>query len=160
MGTRDRSRVTAGAILILLGIVLIIMRVTEDYRGETWTFLIGGLFVAGYLYRRAYGMLIPGCILLGIGLGSIGENSAWDLGDFGSIGLGVGFVAIFLIALVYEGRTHWWPLIPGGVLIISGLASGSKTFRDLLEVGWPALIILVGLLLLAGSAGIIGKRAK
>lgn len=158
MGTRDRSRVTAGAILILLGIVLILMQVTEDYRGETWTFLIGGLFVAGYFYRRAYGMLIPGCILLGIGLGSIGENSAWDLGDFGSIGLGVGFVAIFLIALVYEGRTHWWPLIPGGVLIISGLASGSKTFRELLEVGWPALIILVGLLLLASSSGILGRK--
>lgn len=158
MGTRDRSRVTAGAILILLGIVLILMQVTEDYRGETWTFLIGGLFVAGYIYRRAYGMLIPGCILLGIGLGSIGENSPWDLGDFGSIGLGVGFVAIFLIALVYEGRTHWWPLIPGGVLIISGLASGSKTFRELLEVGWPALIILVGLLLLASSLGILGRK--
>jgi hypothetical protein len=159
MGTRDRSRVTAGAILILLGIVLILMQVTEGFPGETGTFLIGGLFVAGYLYRRAYGMLIPGCILLGIGLGSIGENSPWDMGDFGSIGLGVGFVAIYLIALVYEGRTHWWPLVPGGALIISGLASGSETFQELLSVGWPALIILVGLLLLAGSAGIIGRRA-
>jgi hypothetical protein len=157
MEDRDRSRVTAGTILILLGIALILMQLSERFREETWTFVVGGLFVAGYLYRRAYGLLIPGCILLGVGLGSIGEKSAWEFGEFGSIGLGVGFVAIFLIARVYEGRTHWWPLIPGVALIITGLASGNQPFRELLSVGWPALIILAGILLLASSAGILGR---
>lgn len=160
MGELQRGRVTAGAILILLGVALILMQISEPFRESTWTFLIGGAFVAAYFYRRAYGFLIPGCILLGIGLGSVGSSSPLGFGEFGSVGLGVGFVAIFLIAWIYEGRSHWWPLIPGGILIVTGLAAGSEAFRQLLDVGWPAALILAGLLLMAGSAGMFGRRDR
>lgn len=74
------------------------------------------------------------------------------------LGLGVGFVAIYVIDLVYTGSSSWWPLIPGGILIIIGLSEGSATFERLFSVGWPLIIVFVGLLLLAGAFGLFGRK--
>ena len=156
----SQRRLTAGAILIVVGMILLASQLVEGLADHVWTLLIGGLFVAGYFYRRAYGLLIPGCILLGIGLGNLGEGSILQFGDFDSIALGLGFVAIFLIDTLYRGRSHWWPLIPGGVLLVSGLAEGSQAFEDLLTVGWPAILILIGLIILAGAFRGAGRRSS
>jgi hypothetical protein len=114
--------------------------------------------VAGYLYRRRYGFLIPGGILLGLGLGSIGEGALFQIADFEAIGLGIGFISIYVIALAYEGRTHWWPLIPGGILVVTGLATGNAVFQRLLSVGWPLILVFIGLLFLASAFGLMGRR--
>ena len=74
-------------------------------------------------------------------------------------GLGLGFIAIFVIATLYQGRSHWWPLIPGGILLVSGLAEGSQAFRDLLAVGWPVVLILIGLIFLAGAFRGAGRNS-
>src|SRR3970040_2162542 len=112
-----QGRGAAGAVLIVVGLILLASQFVKGFADHIWTLLIGGLFVAGYFYRRAYGLLIPGCILLGIGLGNLGEGSILQFGDFDSIALGLGFLAIFVIDTLYRGRSHWWPLIPGGVLV-------------------------------------------
>ncbi len=158
MEERRQGRFFAGAILVLLGLGLFAVQFVEGF-GETLVlFLIGGAFVAGYLYRRAYGLLIPGCILIGIGLGSLGEGTAFEIGDLSSIGLGLGFIAIYVIALVYQGESHWWPLIPGGILVVTGLAAGNKAFEQLLSVAWPLILVFIGLMLLAGAFGLVGHR--
>lgn len=159
MDDRRQARLFAGAILILLGLVLFAQRFIGGFGANITLLLIGGAFVAGYLYRRAYGLLIPGCILLGLGLASVGERSLLAFGDLSSIGLGVGFLAIYVIARVVEGRTHWWPLIPGGILLVTGLASGNQAMQRLLEVGWPVILILLGLLVLAGGWRRSGRGA-
>ena len=158
MDERRQGRLFAGAILVLLGLGLFAVQFVEGFGEALILFLIGGAFVAGYLYRRAYGLLIPGCILIGIGLGSLGEGTVFGVGDLSSIGLGLGFIAIYVIALVYQGESHWWPLIPGGILVLLGLAAGSKAFEQLLSVGWPLIIVFVGLILLAGAFGLFGRR--
>ena len=160
MEERRQGRLFAGAILVLLGLGLFAVQFVEGFGEALILFLIGGAFVAGYLYRRAYGLLIPGCILIGIGLGSLGEGTVFGVGDLSSIGLGLGFIAIYVIALVYQGESHWWPLIPGGILVILGLAAGSKAFEQLLSVGWPLIIVFVGLVLLAGAFGVFGRQPK
>ncbi len=158
MDTRNRRSLVSGAILILLGIVLLALQFVEGFGEAVVFFLIGGLFVTGYLYTRAYGLLIPGGILLGLGLGSIGEASALSFGDLGSVGLGIGFVSIYVIALIYQGGSHWWPLIPGVALILTGLASGNRSFERLLSVGWPLILVFIGLAILAGAFGLTGRR--
>ncbi len=146
------GRATAGAILVVLGLVLLANQLVEGFGGELWTILIGGLFVAGYFSRRAYGLLIPGCILLGVSLGDLTIRRLGDLGDLDQIGLGLGFIAIFAIDSLYTGRTsHWWPLIPGLILVATGLADASEPIREILSVGWPAVLILIGLIVLAGA---------
>jgi len=158
MDEKSQNRIVAGAILILLGVGFFALQFMEGFGEAVIFFLIGGAFMVGYLFRRAYGLLIPGGILLGLGLGSVGETTFQSFGDIKGIGLGVGFVSIYLIHLIYVGKSHWWPLIPGGVLIVAGFASASRNFERLLSVGWPLILILVGLLVLAGAFGITGRK--
>lgn len=145
------GRATAGLVLVLLGVVLLASQLIPGFGDEAWSFVIGGLFVAGYFYRKAYGLLIPGCILLGIGLGSLGEASGLDLADFDSVGLGLGFVAIFVIDYLYRGHSSWWPLVPGAVLVVTGLAAENQAVSDALTAGWPVILILIGIIILAGA---------
>lgn len=158
MNTKDQKQITTGAILILLGIGFFALQFLQGFGAAVVIFLIGGVFVVGYLFRRAYGLLIPGGILMGIGLGAVGENTIVGFEDFGAVGLGLGFISIYVIDLVYRGKTHWWPLVPGGVLVVGGFASGSATFERLLSVGWPIVLIAIGLLLLAGAFGLTGRK--
>ena len=46
--------------------------------------------------------------------------------------------------------THLW--------IIIGLSEGSEAFERLFSVGWPLIIVFVGLLLLAGGFGLFGRK--
>lgn len=158
MVEKDRNRSTAGAVLVLLGLGLLALQFVEGFGEAVLFFVIGGAFVAGYLWRRAYGLLIPGGILLGLGLGQLGANSLMSFGDFSGIGLGLGFVSIYVIALIYEGRSHWWPLIPGLILIVSGFAEGSEAVARLLSRGWPLILIFIGLMLLAGGFRMTGRK--
>ena len=110
--------------------------------------------IVGYFYFRAYGLLVPGCILMGIALGLIGVERIFPVGDFGATGFGLGFVAIYLIDRAYRGSTHWWPLIPGGLLVMTGLRDADKLFA----AGWPLVLIFVGFLLLARVLTQIERR--
>lgn len=157
MRKREGGRLYVGLILIVLGLGLLALQVVEGLGSSVMMFFIGGLFLAGYLTRGSYGLLIPGGILIGVGLSSVGERALGSLGGVGSIGLGLGFLTIYVVAKVYEGRTHWWPLIPGGILVLSGLTSSSNLVAEMMEVGWPLLLILFGLLLLFG-AGELRRR--
>ncbi len=158
MSKRDQGRIMAGGILILLGLGLFALQFVEGLGEAILLFLVGGIFTAGYLYTRKYGLLVPGGILLGLGLGAVGESTAFGIGDFTAIGLGLGFASIYVIALVYQGQSHWWPLIPGVILILGGLASASPALDRLITVGWPLILVFVGLVILAGAYGLTGRR--
>ena len=58
---------------------------------------------------------------------------------------------MYLIALSYERSSHWWPLIPGGVLFLVGLPSGNQIVNYVFTYGWPWALVLVGVLVLFGK---------
>lgn len=149
--SQERGRVIAGAVLILLGIAFFVMNFVEGLGQAVVLFGIGALLVAAYFYTRTYGFLIPGCILIGLGLGQLGETGLVSFTGFGSLALGVGFIAIYLIDWLYRGSTYWWPLIPGGILVVSSLVSVSQTVQVLVSRGWPLILVIIGLLILAGA---------
>ena len=72
------------------------------------------------------------------------------MGGSRNLGLGLGFVAIFLIAFLYERKSHWWPLIPGTVLILLGLRRMEEVFGWLLR-NWPLILVIIGVLILLGA---------
>ncbi len=144
-----RQRVS-GTILLVLGLVLLVSELTGGLGGAMVLLLIGSAFIVGYLHRRSYGLLIPGSILLGLGSGLVGQRWLSGIGDLDTIGLGAGFVAIYVIDTLYRGRSHWWPLIPGAILIVAGVASGS--LEHLISVGWPLVLIVIGLRMLVGGS--------
>ena len=144
------GQIAAGLALIALGgILLALERVDSGTHGHLLFILIGGVFVAAYLYRRAFGLLIPGGLLLGIGGGLAFEDL--HSGPFGdgenvALGLGLGFILIYVVSVLYERRNRWWPLIPGGLLVIASLPE-FIWMEDVLEY-WPVAVIAVGVLLL------------
>ena len=148
---RDREgRLWLGLILIGLGAIFLLDRVLPDI-GAYVPLIIGlALFVA-FLATRTYGFLIPAGIVSGVGAGILLEQ-AYDQGGIFLLALGSGFVAIWLIGSLFRLReNHWWPLIPGGILVTIGLvdlANDSGELAELLDLGWPILLVAVGLLVI------------
>lgn len=148
------SRIVAGSILVLIGLALLATQLVGGLGQSIWIFLIGVLFLAAYLARRAYGFLVAGGILIGVGLGRVGEQAFGSLDGINGIGLGIGFLSIYLIDRVYRGPTPWWPLIPGGILLISGFASLGQPISDAVEYVWPIGLIVVGLIVIFGATAV------
>lgn len=159
MDNQKQGQLVAGGVLVVLGIGLLALQFVEGFGDAVFFFFLGGLFVAGYLYRRKFGLLIPGGILLGLGLGRLGEGGLFEGDGFGSIGLGIGFISIYVIALVYQRDSHWWPLIPGAVLVLRGISQNNAELDALLKIGWPLILVVVGLIVLAGAFGLTGRKA-
>ncbi len=145
----NRVRLIPGLILISLGILFLI---AQYFEAPGLILLFFGLvFLIPYVLTRSYGLLIPGCILAGLGVGILFER-ALGRGDITILlGLGLGFIAIFVVQLIVAGRSHWWPLVPGGLLVLFGLAEAVPQGQVLIEKGWPLLLILIGLVILAGT---------
>lgn len=153
MNRAQRNQLLPGLILIGLGVLFLLARTTTL---SGWIVLagLGVIFIAAYLSSRSYGLLIPGCILLGLGLG--------DAAGLSNLGLGLGFIAIFAVDTLVRGRmSHWWPLIPG--VIIAGDAAlnaniaGVGSVRSVVLEWWPLLLILIGVLVLVRTMS--GRRA-
>jgi len=153
MGTKNGSAV-AGLILIALGVVFLIGQ-RVDLGGAFWLICIGTVFVVAYLGTRSYGLLIPGGILLGLGTGE------WL--DHSQLGLGLGFISIFVIdCLVYRAGaatgaklSHWWPLIPGVIIVIGPLLQEFRGIRRIVRQWWPLVLIGIGIYVL-----LQGRKSK
>ncbi len=144
------GQIAAGLALIVLGGVLLFLeRLDSEAHVHLLFVLLGGVFVAGYLYKRAFGLLIPGALLLGIGVGLAFEDLRPGLfvdGENFSLGLGLGFILIYVASLLYERQNRWWPLIPGGFLIVVSLPD-VVWVDDVLDF-WPLAVMAVGVFLL------------
>jgi len=159
MKVQSRSRVVSGILLIVLGLGLFGLQYVEPLSQSAILLLLGGLFVAAYLYGRSYLLLVFGGILLGLGAGSYGQRYLYVWGEFSRIGLGAGFVAIYLIALLRERRSHFWPLIPGAILILLGFGKWHRVWTFLFSDGWPLIFVIIGVMVLLGLLGRSGKKA-
>lgn len=150
MDKNQRSRLISGVTLIGIGLLLFWLHRVEDITDSVIFFVVGSLFLGAYLYSKNYGLLIPGCLLLGLGSSSLLRrldrlDNPWQ------VGLGAGFVAIFLIALIYEKRSHWWPLIPGGILLVTAFSIGDDLMNFLFSGGWPLVLVIIGVIIVIGS---------
>jgi hypothetical protein len=142
---RDPRRLTG--MLLIAGGLLWALVATTDLDATLVVPGVGLAFIAAYLVTRQYGLLIPGGILTGLGVGLVvaaqgGPDEAVVLG------LGLGFVAIPVIdGRLGDGDAAWWPLIPGGILTVVGV-SRITGIRDIGIYLVPAALILIGVVVL------------
>lgn len=150
-----KEPVLTGLVLIVLGLGLYALR--NAHIDEAVGFVaLGGAFLAAYFYRRQYGFLVPGGILLGLGLGLMGFGPLQPLVDEPvPFGLGLGFLLVWALDRAYTRAGSWWPLVPGGVLVLVGVAEDSGSVEWFLEQGWPLAVVAVGVILVIG--GLLGR---
>jgi len=151
MAKPDRQKFTAGIVLILFGIGFYLVQRLDAIGHEAIMLIIGSAFLVAYFYQKAYGLLIPAGVLLGLGVGNLlQQQHLWWTSEGIQLGLGVGFVAIYVIAKLYQRQSHWWPLIPGAILILIGVPKTARIFGFLFD-NWPLILVAIGLLVLVGA---------
>ena len=160
MKNLDRRQLTTWAIAIVLGVVFIALIFVAGFSETILFYLMGAMFVMTYLVLEIGIPLIAGGILLGIALGMVGERSPLAVGDIRSIALGIGFEAIYVIAVVSQGRSHWWPLLPALAFLVTGIALGGLRAERLFPIGWPAILLFAGLSILFAAFGLTRKREE
>src|SRR3989304_2121316 len=114
-------RVVPGLVLLALGVLFLLFQ-QVGVGGEAVVAVIGLVLFAGYTYTRNYGFLIPGGIMTGVGIGIILAARNPGGGAAALVGLGLGFLSIYVIDTRWRHMpAGWWPLIPGGVITVIGL---------------------------------------
>jgi hypothetical protein len=146
----NRNNVVAIA-LIVLGVLMAAGRLLPDADA-----IVGGMIMltiaAGFLFfsfwKHIYGLLIPGAILSGLGLGI----PFADLTNGASIlwGLALGFVAIMVVGRALFNMRSPWPMFPAVPLFCVGAIIMIASLPSLFSVGmlwFPLLLIGAGLYL-------------
>jgi hypothetical protein len=165
----DRPRLPLiGVFLIGLGAVLLLGQLFPGIRfaGSGLVVAVGLALIGAWATRRVGVVgLYAGMILTALSL----PNLLRDLGvisggnGWGTLFLGLGFIAIALLRASNRGGTGW-QLIVGAVL--AGLGAIQVFGRDLLPsvsldgVLWPLLILVAGIWLISRSRGIGGISGR
>jgi len=160
MKNERKGQIIAGVILILVGLSIAGLRLFIGFNQNSFMLLLGGLFIAAYFYKDSYGLLIPGCLITGIGLSSLNYGFFKHSSQFNTLGLGIGFFCIYIIDRINKGKTFWWPLIPGVILTIVGLSISPFNLWKFFHIGWPVILIVLGLWIILKSTGLIKDKDK
>lgn len=146
-------RSTAGIVLVVLGLVFLAAQ-WFDFSGAAVLGALSVFFVVMYATTRRYGFVIPGMILGGLAVGVGLQEYGYDPnGGFVVLGLGAGFIAIYLINVFVQAPASWWPLVPGGVLSVVGatqLAEGTAA-ADTIARLWPVGLIAADVIVLIAT---------
>ncbi|HEU0027788.1 MAG TPA: hypothetical protein VFQ25_11790 [Ktedonobacterales bacterium] len=163
-----------GAMLVVLGLMALAANIWNSALIGTLVLpVLGVMFIVwGYL-QRSGGLMIPGGILTGLGLGTLAQQTLLVTangearGGIVVLGLALGFLAIMPLSQMAEGHFHWWPSIPGGILLVVALAilagPGGVGVLQALGMLWPVALIAVGaylLWMLYRSRGGEGERDR
>ena len=149
-----RNGLIGGVFLILIGGLLLLGQFFSfDSAGLLFLPLLATAFIIWGILTSNAGLFIPGGILGGIGLGAalmeLPALAHLEEGGIFLLSFAAGWVLISILSALFTKETHWWPLIPAGILGFIGIAVITNGF--LLNVlsfvgqGWPLILIAVGL---------------
>ena len=131
---------------MLVGLAFFLRPRFDFLDSEYVLLLLGVVFLGAYLWQRRYRLMVPAGVLMGLGVGRLFDENLASFAEGSQLGLGLGFLAIYLVPLLYQRKSHWWPLIPGGVLILSAFESTENIARYLFD-HWPLALVAAGALL-------------
>ncbi len=159
-----RDRVILGVMLIAIGLLVFLSQIIDLPHIE-WLILPGLalIFLIWGLITREIGLLIPGGILAGIALGvylitgpyagQIEENQ----GGIFLLAFSAGWALISLLSVISKQGFQWWPLIPGAIIGLVGLAimrgGAAMQLLEILGYAWPLILIAIGAYLLLRRRG-------
>jgi hypothetical protein len=145
----------AGAILIGIGLLNLVKNIPGFNLDLVFLPILAGIFLAAGLLGRKPGLLVPGGILMGIGVFGLLEGGLSHTGEMAQGGafflaLASGFALITLAGLLI-GQRMLWPLFPAagtaafGAILLLGLPG--LRILELSSYFWPVLLIALGVYL-------------
>ena len=151
-----RNRTAGGIVLIAVGLLLLAGQIIR--LDNLFLPALAVIFILASIAQRNPGLMVPGGILMGIGVGSfLTENVFFAMaeparGGLFLVSLAGGFALITVLSSMFTKQSQVWALFPatiigliGGALLIGGSAVNVVTF---LGQVWPVFLILGGLMLL------------
>lgn len=127
--------------------------------------LLGMLFTAIGAATRMVGLIIPGGVLNGVGLGALLSESWLATGDTAQgglffLGFALGWASIDLLARLFTGKPQVWALVTAGVMALIGTpllfgAAGEVALETVLQwasYAFPLALIVAGILAVARGA--------
>jgi len=170
----NRNLLLGGLLLIFGGLLALVAQFVPDSWGFSYGLVVllglGAAFILAGILSRHTGWFIPGGILTGIGAGVALVDGPLarllpanllpvDDGGLFMLAFAGGWFLITVLTALFTDETQWWPLIPGAIMALIGLAAGFgrvfATVLSLLGQLWPAALILVGLYVLFA-----GRRSR
>lgn len=154
-----RDRTIGGVLLIVLGIFVLLQYLFPSTNiGQLILPGLGVMFLIWGVLTHRFGLMIPGCILTGLG-GALLITQAMPpvegtvTGGIFVLGLALAFVAMSLISPYFLPRRELWPLVPAAILGVIGIllvvANGLWVLEQI-SLLWPFVLIILGVLLLLG----------
>lgn len=160
---QNKSEMFGGLILVAFGVLALLAQFVDitPQIGMMILPVIALVFIAGGIFTRNPGYMIPGGIVGGIALGTLlitgplanlGEQRE---GGVFMLAFALGWGLITLLTAVFTPQTHRWPLIPGGIMALIGLGllldGIGLTILNILGKAWPLALIIGGVLVLYGQ---------
>lgn len=173
MSTR-KSSIWPGVVLIIIGTLLLANRFSNFslswYQIYPVLFAaLGIMFYASIINRQNKGAVFPGTLLLLMGVLFVLRN--WDLVPYRyvrdvlpimSVILGLAFLSLFVVR-----PSDWSVLIPASIFTFFGAAIWLDKLDiiyvdiwDLWSKYWPALLILIGIVIIAGNLNKPSERQQ
>ncbi len=162
--TETRNRVILGVMLIAIGLLVFLSQVIDLPQIELLILpSLALIFLIWGLITREIGLVIPGGVLAGIALGvylisgpyagQIEENQ----GGIFLLAFSAGWALITLLSPLTKQRFQWWPLIPGAIIGLVGLAvmrgGAAMQLLEILGYAWPLILVAVGIYILLKRRG-------
>lgn len=157
--SQHHRRGLAGLALVVIGALTLVDTLTQaDLLGLLFLPALGLLFLTWGVLSRQVGPMVPGGVLLGVGVGvlltrdALVQSNGKEHAAILLLCIGLGFALTTLLSLVFTARRPWWPLLPAGLLVLLSLAFflGGTPLELARIIGkfWPLLLVGVGLYLL------------
>jgi hypothetical protein len=158
MARKSSSQITLGILLLAVGGILLATRFVALDTAPVWMLGLGFALALIAIVRRHYPALVGGMVLLGLGAGMVlGDRAVngWRMSTWILGALAVGFVLVYLIAMLLKLKSNPWPLVVAGVLLAIVAARFVREFTLLppavviaVRTWWPVALVVVGFLML------------
>ncbi len=162
----DRRGLIVGMVLLLVGGFFLLSRTFEFSGPGPILVLIGSIFLALSVMRRARGPLLPGAVLVGLGSGFLLRQPLEAILPHWAtivLGLGAGFLLVAALDRAAGRDRRPSPLVPGIALVLVAIV-GALTRQEALREAfarlkdlWPWALVLAGVALV-GQAVLRKKR--
>jgi len=154
----DRRGLIVGVVLLILGGFFLLSRTFRFSGPGPILLLIGAIFLALSVLRRARGPLLPGAVLVGLGSGFLLRQPLEAILPHWAtivLGLGAGFLLVAALDRATGRDRRPSPLVPGIVLVLVAIV-GALTRQEALREAfarlrdlWPWALVLAGVALVA-----------